>query len=190
MAKSKQSVKNFVIDTDPELIHSVRFPDSWDYFSKHKDSPGSPVWTYFGSLGNDIRPGKEDEIIIRSKYGPVIASVYVKGRPKIFRGPEYFQIEELAERSSYKEGVTGKTLAPGTILIRKDEMSTYLNKTLNEALRWGWISPAHHTQVSKILEKKTPFSKVLSFFHDLKTAGSLEPELEALTDHLERISRE
>ncbi len=127
-------------------------------------------------------------IIISSKYGPVIASVYIQGRPRKFRGPEYVQIDELGVHPPDKEGVTGKTLAPGKMLIRKDEISTYLNKALDEALRWGWISPAHHTQVSKMLEKEASFSEVLSFFRDLKKAGSLEPELEALADHLERIS--
>ncbi len=189
-AKSKQSVTNFVIDTDPELIHSVRFPDTWEYFSKYKKSPGSrsPVWTAFGSLGDDILPGKEGEITVKSKYGPVIASVYVQGRPEEFVQIDASEIEALSRHPPNKEGVTGKTLAPGTMLIRKDEMGTYLNKVLNEALRWGWISSAHHTQVSKMLEKKTSFSEVLSFFRDLKTAGSLEPELEALANHLERIS--
>ena len=180
-------MRNFVIDANPKLILRTKVPEPWLYFSKWEVPEGSPVWTFFGTLGDGIQPGKEVTIIIYSKYGPVVSTVYTQGIAKKYNRPHGIVIDELGVHPPNIEGVRGRTIAPGQIPPEEIEDGSYLDNSLKEAETWGWIDVTNHNEIKKILQNKKSFQNTLQNIRKQKQTIVFEPEVEALIRHLEKI---
>ena len=133
---SVQPLEIFVLDIDRSLVIRTE-SEPWYYYSTNEPPPGSPKWAFWGSLGKYILPGESISLTLVSKYGPIIATCYSKGRARTFRSP-IGAIDALASYPPNKEGLKGQTLAPG--VLDADNAKAQVDAFLDIAEKWGWVS--------------------------------------------------
>ena len=182
---SIQPLRTFAVDIDRNLILRTE-SEPWYYYSTSEPPPGSPKWAFWGSMGKDVLPGGSVSLRLVSKYGPVIAICYSKGRARTFDHPVV--LDELGVPPSNKEGLKGQTLAPG--ILEGGNAQTQFEAFLKVAETWGWISQAKRGQVLGHLTGGFTQNTFSSIKDELEPVpGEVESEVPAFLTHIGKLHR-
>ena len=185
---SRQSLKNLAIIVDPTLIIRTSALDSWEgWYDPGPDRfrpPGTPGWAYFTGLGNYIPPGSELTAKIVSRYGPVLTTCYLSGNAPSLPHSGI----GVPHVPPHREGVSGKTLAPGRVSVQQRDLQKHLTEIMDAALEWGWVDTLTYKNTLQKIQSsramdKDGFSGLRRGFSANKV-GVIEAEVGALLDHI------
>jgi len=181
---SKQPLRVFAIDIDPEMVLRTESFSGWVYYSTLPRSPDLPKWAFWGSSGGYVEPGQTVILTLISAEGPVVVQCHTAGRAKPTQTPDG-AIDKFGVPPPNKEGATGKTIGPGKL----DEASrdVALREIFEVGREWGWVNSENYAAALNQIPVnqavgREQFEALMRDFGAPKPG--IEPEVSALLNHI------